>query len=60
VVGLTEAQAQDTIKNVGLSPTFPNYQTQYNTQPPGHVLSQQPPAGTTVPKGTTVYIAVRR
>jgi eukaryotic-like serine/threonine-protein kinase len=59
LVGLTEEQAQQTIKNVGLTPTFPNYQT-FTSQPSGHVLSQQPPAGTAVAKGSTVYIAVRR
>jgi beta-lactam-binding protein with PASTA domain len=36
-----------------------NYQA-FTSQPPGRVLSQQPPAGTLVQKGTTVYIAVRR
>ncbi len=59
VVGLTEEQAQQAIKNAGLTTTYPNYQT-FTSQPAGHVLSQQPPAGTAVPKGTTVYIAVRR
>ena len=60
VVGMTEQQAQDTIKSSGLASTFPNYQQQYNSQPVGHVLSQQPAAGTVAAKGTTVYIAVRR
>ena len=60
VVGLTEAQAQDAIRRAGLTPTFPNYQTQFTNQPPGHVLSQTPSAGTLVKPGTTVYIAVRR
>jgi tRNA A-37 threonylcarbamoyl transferase component Bud32 len=59
VVGLTEEQAQQTIKNAGLNTTYVNYQT-FPYQAPGHVLSQQPPAGTLVPRGTTVYIAVRR
>jgi hypothetical protein len=59
VVGLTEDQAQQTIKNAGLNTTYVNYQT-FPYQAPGHVLSQQPPAGTLVPRGTTVYIAVRR
>ncbi|MGH2469878.1 MAG: protein kinase domain-containing protein, partial [Chloroflexota bacterium] len=60
VVGLTEAQAQDAIRRAGLTPTFPNYQTQFTNQPPGHVLSQTPSAGSLVKPGTTVYIAVRR
>ena len=47
-------------KNAGLTTTFPNYQTQFTSQPPGHILSQQPLPGTFVPKGSTVYIAVRR
>ena len=59
VVGLTEEQAQQAIKGAGLTTSFPNYQT-FTSQPAGHVLSQQPQAGTAVPKGTTVYIAVRR
>lgn len=60
VVGMTEQEGQQTIKNAGLGTTFPNYQTQFTSQPSGHILSQQPSAGAFVPKGSTVYIAVRR
>jgi len=59
VVGMTEQDAQQTIKNAGLTTTYPNYQA-FTTQPVGHVLSQQPPAGSYVSRGTTVFIAVRR
>jgi serine/threonine protein kinase len=60
VVGMTEQDGQQAIKNAGLQTTYPNYQTQFTSQPPGHILSQQPPPGTFVPKGSTVFIAVRR
>lgn len=59
LVGRPEAEAQDAIKNAGLTPTWVNYQD-YTTVPPGAVISQEPKAGTMVEKGTTVYIAVRR
>ena len=60
LVGLTEEQAQQAIKNAGLATSFPNYQTQFTSQPIGRVLSQQPVAGTVANKGTPVLIAVRR
>jgi serine/threonine-protein kinase len=59
LVGLTEDEAQNAIKAAGLATTYVNYQA-FTSQPVGRVLSQQPPAGTLVQKGTTVYIAVRR
>src|SRR5712692_599560 len=59
LVGLTEQEAQQAIKDAGLSTTYVNYQP-FPYQPPGRVLSQTPAAGTVVSKGTTVYIAVRR
>ncbi|HVA24642.1 MAG TPA: protein kinase [Chloroflexota bacterium] len=60
LVGLTEEQAQQAIKNSGLATSFANYQTGFTSQPIGRVLSQQPTAGTVVNKGSTVLIAVRR
>lgn len=60
VIGMSEEQAQQSIKNAGLATSFPNYQTQFTSQPPGHVLSQQPQPGTVVNRGSTVLIAVRR
>lgn len=59
VVGLPEEQAQNAIKAAGLTTTFPNYQTQFTSQPIGRVLSQTPNGGSVVAKGATVYIAVR-
>ncbi|HLG69475.1 MAG TPA: protein kinase [Chloroflexota bacterium] len=59
LVGLTEEEAQNAIKAAGLATTYVNYQA-FTSQPVGRVLSQQPPAGTLVQKGTTVYIAVRK
>jgi eukaryotic-like serine/threonine-protein kinase len=59
VVGLSEAEAQDTIVEAGLSRTWVNYQD-FTFVPPGHVLSQDPKPDTMVEKGTTVYIAVRK
>lgn len=59
VVGMTEAEAQDTIVKSGLAKYYPNYQD-YITVAPGHVISQDPKPGTPVDRGTTVYIAVRR
>ena len=68
LVGLTVAQAQQTIVNAGLKTTYVNYQTAdnvpdksfFNSIPPGHVLSQIPAPGTSVAKGTVVYLAARK
>lgn len=59
LIGRPEAEAQDAIVGAGLVKTWVNYQD-YTTVPPGHVISQEPKAGTLVEKGTTIYIAVRR
>jgi hypothetical protein len=59
VVGMTEADGQNAIKAAGLTTSYPNYQD-FAYQQPGHILSETPQAGTLVPRGTTVYIAVRR
>jgi serine/threonine-protein kinase len=59
IVGMTEADGQNAIKAAGLTTTYPNYQD-FPYQDHGHILSETPKAGTLVPRGTTVYIAVRR
>ncbi len=68
LVGLPEADAQRVINESGLMTTYVNYQT-INEVPdrtyflsirPGAVLSQLPQPGTQVPRGTRVYIAVRK
>jgi beta-lactam-binding protein with PASTA domain len=59
VVGLTEAAGQQAIKDAGFTTSFPNYQS-FTSQPVGYILSQQPPPGTPAPRGSIVYIAVRR
>jgi len=58
VVGMSEDDAQKTIRDAGLATAKPNYQA-YKARMPGHVPSEQPAAGTVVPKGSFVYIAVR-
>jgi vancomycin resistance protein YoaR len=67
LTGLPEAEAQAVIQAVGLNTTFVNYQgpsdvpaSALNAVAVGEVLSQTPPAGTAVARGTTVYIAVRK
>lgn len=67
LVGLTEDEAQRVITAVGLQTTYVNYQgpgdvppAALNAVPVGHVLSQTPSPNTAVPRGTTVYIAVRK
>ena len=68
LVGLTEADAHRLINQAGLMTTYTNYQTindvpdksYFNSIPAGHVLSQLPPPGSSVPKGSKVYIAVRK
>jgi len=67
-VGMPEAAAQRLINESGLSTTYINYQTidevpdrsYFLSIPPGAVLSQLPPAGSQVPKGTRVFLAVRK
>jgi 1A family penicillin-binding protein len=68
LVGLTEADAHRLIDQAGLATTYTNYQTindvpdksYFNSIQPGHVLSQLPPPGNSVPRGSKVYIAVRK
>lgn len=68
LVGLPEADAQRIISESGLQTTYVNYQTInevpdktfFNTIRPGYVLSQLPQPGSEVPRGTKIYIAVRK
>ncbi|HLH73376.1 MAG TPA: LCP family protein [Chloroflexota bacterium] len=68
LVGLPEADAQQIISQSGLMTTYVNYQTAADVPdhkyflsiPPGAVLSQIPQAGTAVPRGTKVMLAVRK
>jgi 1A family penicillin-binding protein len=68
LVGMPEAAAQQLITQSGLMTTYVNYQTAnevpdrsyFLSIPPGSVLSQLPQPGTQVPKGTKVFIAVRK
>ncbi|MBX6773152.1 MAG: PASTA domain-containing protein, partial [Chloroflexi bacterium] len=68
LIGLPEADAQRIITESGLMTTYVNYQTinevpdrsYFLSIPPGAVLSQLPQPGTRVPRGTRVYIAVRK
>ncbi len=68
LVGMPEAQAQQAINDAGLMTTYVNYQTindvadkdYFRSIAPGAVLSQLPPPGTKVPRGTRVALAVRK
>jgi serine/threonine-protein kinase len=70
LMGKPEAEAQDTIRGLGLNTTYVNYQRPEDVPPserwrlarvpPGCVLSQTPPAGSLLEVGTTVYLAVRK
>jgi hypothetical protein len=67
LVGLSENEAQQVIMAVGLATSFVNYQgpgdipaEALNSVDVGQVLSQTPRAGTAVPKGTAILIAVRK
>jgi LCP family protein required for cell wall assembly len=68
LVGLSETEAQRVINESGLMTTYVNYQTVdqvadrafFLSIPPGAVLSQSPPAGTRVPRGTRIALAVRK
>jgi len=67
-VGLPVADAQRLVNESGLSTTYVNYQTAdevpdrsyFLSIAPGSVLSQLPPAGTQVPRGTRIFLAVRK
>lgn len=70
LMGRPEAEAQQTIRDLGLATTYVNYQKDDDIPPgerwrlaqvqPGCVLSQTPAAGKLVDPGTTVYLAVRK
>jgi hypothetical protein len=67
LVGLSELEAQQVIVALGLTTTYSNYQgpgdvpaSILNSVDVGEVLSTTPSAGTAVPRGTTIYIAVRK
>jgi LCP family protein required for cell wall assembly len=67
-IGLSEAAAQRLIQESGLMTTYVNYQTAKDVADhayflsiaPGAVLSQIPPPGMRVPRGTRVALAVRK
>ena len=67
--GEREAAAQGAIEQLGLKTTYVDHQALGDVVPanrayfqsfaPGTVVSQSPPPGTTLPRGTPVYLAVR-
>jgi len=69
-VGLSEEEARQRIDEAGLSTAYTNYQTEsdipeallsfFQSVQPGHVLSSDPVAGTQLPRGTVIHIAVRK
>jgi beta-lactam-binding protein with PASTA domain len=66
-VGLLETQAKPLIVQAGLVVTFSNYQGEGDIPGAvlhsigiGSILSQIPAAGTVVPTGTKVFLAVRK
>jgi RNase adaptor protein for sRNA GlmZ degradation len=67
-VGLREAIAQTIISQSDLMTNYVNYQTAsdvadktfFRSTPPGAVLSQFPAAGTRVPRGTRILLAIRK
>jgi LCP family protein required for cell wall assembly len=68
LIGLREAIAQTIISQSDLMTTYVNYQTAsdvadknfFRSIPPGGVLSQFPNAGTRVPRGTRILLAIRK
>ncbi len=56
VVGLTQAEAEQKIKDAGFNPQVSPDNN--STQPNGTVTGQTPPAGTRLPQGSTVFITV--
>jgi LCP family protein required for cell wall assembly len=68
LIGLPEAEAQRVINESDLMTTYVNYQTEnqvadrsfFLSIAPGAVLSELPPAGTRVPRGTRIALAVRK
>ena len=68
LVGLPESAAEQMINQSDLMTTYVNYQTIdqvadhgfFLSISPGAVLSQFPPAGTQVARGTRIMLAVRK
>jgi LCP family protein required for cell wall assembly len=68
LIGILEARAQTIINQSDLMTTYVNYQTAsdvadktfFKSIPPGAVLSQFPLAGTKVPRGTRILLAIRK
>lgn len=67
LLGVPAGEAQQVVVAVGLSMTYINYQgpgevpaSALNGVPVGAVLSQNPQPGAPVPRGTTMYLAVRK
>lgn len=70
LLGKSEADAQQMIQNAGLQTTYANYQERndvpagnrwvFDVVPVGGVISQEPPSGALVDRGTLVRLAVRK
>ena len=60
VVGRTEAQARNTITEIGLIPDVQYQDGDFGPNEDGRVISQSLPVGSTVPPGTTMTIVVAR
>jgi len=60
VVGRTEAQARNTITEIGLVPDVQFQDGDFGPNEDGRVISQSLPVGSTVPPGTTMTIVVAR
>ena len=60
VVGRTEAQARNTITEIGLRPDVQYQDGDFGPNEDGRVISQSLPVGSTVPPGTTMTIVVAR
>jgi serine/threonine protein kinase len=56
VVGLMQDQAEQKLKDAGFNPQVS--QDSSSTEPKGTVTGQTPPAGQTLPQGSTVFITV--
>ena len=60
VVGRTEAQARNTLTEIGLIPDVQFQEGDFGPNEDGRVISQSLPVGSTVPPGTTMTIVVAR
>jgi len=60
VVGRTEAQARNTLTEIGLIPDVQYQDGDFGPNEDGRVISQSLPVGSTVPPGTTMTIVVAR